>query len=149
MFTSNPPLRSLFRETHELEGQLQDLSERSARPLGLTAARAQALEELLEQPRIVAQLARRLGLARQSVQRTVDAMYREQLVHFEPNPDHRSARLVRLTSSAQRALSALHDSQDSMSEGLATDLSEQELGTATRLLRWLRQRMAGVLLPTS
>jgi DNA-binding MarR family transcriptional regulator len=47
----------------------------------------------------VPSIARQLGCARQSVQKTVDALAESGLVRFAPNPAHRRSPLVRLTDS--------------------------------------------------
>ena len=51
--------------------------EEIAKPAGQTLARWLALEEVADGPATVAQMARALGLARQSVQRVTDLLERE------------------------------------------------------------------------
>jgi DNA-binding MarR family transcriptional regulator len=53
------------------------------------------------------QIARRVGLTRQSVRRTVDLLEAEKVVERVPNPDHRAAELVRLTSRGTPACAAI------------------------------------------
>src|SRR5437867_4729087 len=66
---------------------------------GLTAARWQVLGAvaLAERPLTVPQIARRMGLTRQSVQASVNRLLDEGLVQTDHNPDHRRSVLVRLT----------------------------------------------------
>ena len=62
-----------------------------------TLARWLVLETLEDGPKPVAEIARRLRLARQSVQRVADLLERDGLVAYEANPHHRRAKLARLT----------------------------------------------------
>src|SRR5690349_9895248 len=56
-----------------------------ARPFGQTSARWQVLASLEDEPAAVAQIARKLGLARQSVQRIADILTEEGLTTFDEN----------------------------------------------------------------
>ena len=52
----------------------------------------------------VAETARTLGLARQSVQRVADLLEADGLVRYVDNPRHRRARLIRLTDEGRAVL---------------------------------------------
>lgn len=67
--------------------------------LGLTSARWQLLGGIADrdEPLSVAQLAREIGVTRQSVQRIVNELEIEGVVAFRPNPRHKRAQLVELT----------------------------------------------------
>lgn len=99
--------RLLIADVYELAGQSRRTSEALARALGQTAARWHVLSVLSDQPRTVASAARRLGLARQSVQRVVDDLVEDGHVELRPNPDHVRASLAALTPAGQQALAAL------------------------------------------
>lgn len=58
-----------FRLNGQVLGQVLALAEGLARPVGLTAARWQALGAVLSGPLPVSAIAREMGTARQSVQR--------------------------------------------------------------------------------
>src|SRR5215831_12004560 len=64
---------------------------------GLTAARWQVLGAiaLADRPLTVPQIARRMGLTRQSVHATVRHLVEEGSVELAPNADHRRSQLVR------------------------------------------------------
>ncbi len=68
--------------------------------LGLTSAWWQVLAALRYSPvpLTVAAIARAMGLTRQAVQRIVDLLAQQGLVAFRPNPQHRRAKLVQLTT---------------------------------------------------
>ena len=88
-------------------------------------------------PRLAAERA----IARQPVQRSVDALAALGLVALEPNPRHRRSRLVALTREGCRRLQAMERRQTSWTRRLAPDLSEASLRSATRLLRRIRARI--------
>src|ERR687897_1744563 len=66
---------------------------------GLTSARWQVLGAiaLAERPLTVPQIARRMGLTRQSVHASVNRLVRDGLLQLRPNADHRRSQLVGLT----------------------------------------------------
>jgi DNA-binding MarR family transcriptional regulator len=59
---------------------------------------------VLHEPLTVAAIARDMGLARQSVQRTANLLVEEGLCEYVPNPAHRRAKLL---SATDRGLDAL------------------------------------------
>jgi DNA-binding MarR family transcriptional regulator len=87
----------LILETFRFNGLLLAAGDRLAKPLGLTSARWQVLGAIEEQPLSVSQIAQKMGLARQNVQRIGDILEQQGFVHYEPNPAHQRAKLVRLT----------------------------------------------------
>lgn len=90
-----------------LNGQLLALAEELARPAGLTAARWQVLGALLGEPRTVSEIAREMGLTRQSVQRVADLVVAEGLASYADNPAHRRAKLVTLSVAGRDAIARI------------------------------------------
>ena len=78
------------------------LAERSADRAGLTPAESRLLAALKDGA-TVSQLARRLGLTRQSVQRVADRLSEKKLARFTSNPDHQRSPLLTPTESGIRA----------------------------------------------
>jgi DNA-binding MarR family transcriptional regulator len=91
----------LILEIFRANGQLLAAGDRLMKALSLSSARWQVLGAIAEGPATVAQIARMMGLARQSVQRIADVLAEEGLVRFDPNPNHRRASLLRLTEEGQ------------------------------------------------
>ena len=96
---------------------------------------------VLEGPLPAAQIARNMGLTRQSVQRTVDLLAAEQVVTFEENPYHQRAKLVRLTERGHELLQEVRRRQANWANQLAEGLSPDELRAAARLMETIRQRL--------
>ena len=95
----------LFR----LNGILAAEGDALARPTGQSSARWQVLAMVEGGPMTVAQIARTLGLARQSVQRVADALVSTGLLSYEDNPRHRRARLAGLTKDGRAVLARIQD----------------------------------------
>jgi DNA-binding MarR family transcriptional regulator len=99
--------RLLIADVYELAGLSRRSSDELARAVGQSAARWHVLSVISDGPRTVAGAARRLGLARQSVQRVVDGLVDDGYVELRPNPDHSRAALVALTGTGAASLEAL------------------------------------------
>ncbi len=134
-------LTELLLETFRLNESLLAAGDRLTAPLGLTSARWQVLGAIGELPLPAAQIARNMGLTRQSVQRTVNLLEREGLVAFSPNPNHRRAKLVGLTAEGRRRLEAVSAGQVGWANEIAASMSEPELRTALGVLRTFREQL--------
>ncbi len=110
-----------------LNGQFLALAEHLAKPAGLTAARWQVLGAIVRQPLSVADIARAMGVTRQSVQRIADLMAEQGLAEYVPNPAHRRAKLLKLTAEGDTALDRIRPAQKIAAERLVEALGETEL----------------------
>jgi DNA-binding MarR family transcriptional regulator len=132
----------LILEIFQFSGRLLAAGDRLAKPLGLTSARWQVLGAIESQPLSVAQIARKMGLARQNVQRLGDALEKEGIVEYVPNPDHKRAKLVRLTEGGRSALNKLGMSQELWANRTAFRLNASEIEVAMDVVKKLRTRLA-------
>jgi DNA-binding MarR family transcriptional regulator len=110
---------------------------------GLTSARWQVLGALAlaGQPLTVPQIARRMGLTRQSVHATVGRLIEEGLLRFVPNADHRRSQLVRLTDLGTVTYRAMDRRQAAWVGRLAKGLKTANLETTARTLEQLCERL--------
>jgi DNA-binding MarR family transcriptional regulator len=110
---------------------------------GLTSARWQVMGAvaLAERPLTVPQIARRMGITRQSVHATVKRLVADGLLELAPNADHRRSQLVRLTELGRRRYAALDRRQAEWVNGLARGIGRSELETAARVLAELSARL--------
>jgi DNA-binding MarR family transcriptional regulator len=117
--------------------------DRLAAAEGLTAARWQVLGAvaLAGRPLTVPQIARRMSLARQSVQASVNRLLDDGLVEAVANPDHRRSPLIELTELGTRSYAALQRRQVAWIDDLAAGLSASELAAAARVLEALSNRL--------
>jgi DNA-binding MarR family transcriptional regulator len=110
---------------------------------GLTSARWQVLGAiaLAERPLTVPQIARRMGLTRQSVHATVKRLVRDRLLDLQANADHRRSPLVGLTGLGRDAYAAIDGRQAGWVNRLARGIGRSELETARRVLDELSRRL--------
>jgi DNA-binding MarR family transcriptional regulator len=111
-------------------------------PVGLTAAQWQVLGFLEDGAATAAEVARRRGLRRQSVQETVNRLLRNGMLERQPNPADARAPLLVLTAQAREALGELGAAQVEWAEGLAAEVPEGDLEVTLRTLRRLRGLVA-------
>ncbi len=128
---------ALVADVYELAGELERCGERLAESAGQTGARWKVLSAASVGNQTVAQLARRLGLARQSVQRVADALEDEALIRYEANPDHQRSPRVALTPQGERMLERLSAAAAQWEDPLAERISRAELEGVRDSLRTL------------
>ncbi len=131
--------RLLIADVYELAGASRRTSETLAHEAGQTAARWHVLSVLSDGARTVASAARRLGLARQSVQRVVDDLATAGQVELIRNPDHARAPLVQVTAAGQITLKTLVRRSDKDRAELLgrAGVDTDDLDAARRVLRAL------------
>jgi DNA-binding MarR family transcriptional regulator len=110
---------------------------------GLTSARWQVLGAiaLAQRPLTVPQIARRMGLTRQSVHTTVRHLLADGLVEHSPNADHRRSQLVGLTELGELRYRAIDEQQAAWANELAHGLSYSDLEKTARVLDELCGRL--------
>ncbi len=134
-------LTDLILETFRLNGVLLTSGNQLTKPFGLTSARWQVLGPIAKELLTVAQIARRMGLARQGVQRIVNDLEGLGLVTFEPNLDHKRAPLVVLTEAGKKTMAEVDKVQAMWVNELANanDLTEQQIKQALKVIRIMRE----------
>jgi DNA-binding MarR family transcriptional regulator len=118
----------------QLHGQLSAAGDALARPAGQSSARWQVLAGAEHGRYTVADVARILGLARQSVQRVADLLESEGLIAYADNPRHRRARLLVLTPAGREALTMIQAAQAEWANTLGAELGARRLQQATAVL---------------
>ena len=110
---------------------------------GLTSARWQVLGAiaLAKRPLTVPQIARRMGLTRQSVHTTVSRLLADGLVELGANADHRRSQLVRLTELGQTRYEAIDQKQAVWVNQLVDGLRSSDLEATARTLNELCTRL--------
>src|SRR5438067_2181386 len=124
----------LVIEVFQLNGLLTAAGDALARPWGQTTARWQVLAAVEDEAATVAQIARALHLARQSVQRVADLLEADGLTAYEDNPGHRRAKLVRLTPSGRETLEAIQRAQRVWANAIGREIGEADLRQADEVL---------------
>jgi len=124
-------------------GLLLSAGDELAADVGLTAARWQVLGALAlaTEPLTVPQVARRMGLARQSVHATVKHLLGDGLVELVPNTDHQRSQLVCLTRKGLSKFQAIDQLQAAWVNQLVVGLTRSELKVTARVLGELCARL--------
>jgi DNA-binding MarR family transcriptional regulator len=92
-------------------------------------------------PPTVPQIARHMGLTRQSVHATVKRLIADGLVELEPNADHRRSQLVRMTEVGESRYAAIDRLQIAWVNRLAQGIHGSDLETTRRVLDELCARL--------
>ena len=113
---------------------------------GLTSARWQVLGAvaLAGRPLTVPQIARRMGLTRQSVHTTVNRLVADGIVELVANAEHRRSQLVRLTELGQSKWEAIDAKQTTWVNELVAGVSLADLETTACVLEELSSRLEAV-----
>jgi DNA-binding MarR family transcriptional regulator len=121
---------SLLIQVIQLARLFTAAGEALAKPAGQTLARWLVLAEVEDEPATVADIARALHLARQSVQRVADLLERDGLAAYEENPNHRRAKLLQLTPSGRAALGTIQTAQRAWADALGAQIGAANLQQA-------------------
>jgi DNA-binding MarR family transcriptional regulator len=129
--------------TFRANGLLLEAGDRISARHALTSARWQVLGAvaLAQRPLTVPQIARRMGLTRQSVHATIDRLTSEGVLERAPNEDHRRSHLVALTEHGKRVSRALDRDQAVWIDDLARGISRSDLETTRAVLEELAHRL--------
>jgi DNA-binding MarR family transcriptional regulator len=140
---SGEAVTELILSTFRANGLLLGAGDLLSADEGLTSARWQVLGAvaLEERPLTVPQIARRMGLTRQSVHATVQRLVREGLLELAPNQDHRRSALVGLTRQGLARYQAIDARQVTWVNGLSRGIARSDIDTAMRVLEELSRRL--------
>ena len=134
--------RTIF-EVLRLQGRLLASGDALMERLGLTSARWQILGTIafLGKPQTVANLARLMGLSRQSVQRVANELALEGQLKFVDNPAHKRAKLMALTPAGHYKAKAAEELRVPWTEALAGHCKGADFGAAAEALAALRKAL--------
>lgn len=130
-----------------LNGQFLAVSEKLARPAGITAAWWQVLGAVLPEPLPVSGIARTMGITRQSVQRIADLLVHEGLAEYLPNPAHRRAKLLAPTHLGRVTIDRIEPGHADFAARLAAELGEEAFAETARTLERLSEALDAVTAP--
>jgi DNA-binding MarR family transcriptional regulator len=139
-------LSALAKTVFRLNGQLVAVGEDLAIPSGMTGAWWQVLGTVLRTPMSVSDIAREIGVTRQSVQRIADLLVEGRLAEYRSNPAHRRAKLLTPTDAGRTAVRRITPGHAAFAARLAEEMGvaamEEALGVVRRVSEAL-ERLAG------
>jgi DNA-binding MarR family transcriptional regulator len=134
-------LTEVILTTFRLNARLLEAAQGLAANGGITAAWWQVLGGVLDQPRTVAAIGRRMGMTRQGVQRVADLLVANHLAEYRSNPAHRRAKLLACTEAGYWAIRQIsfvaHPFSNRIGAQLATHDLRNTLTTMQRLVALL------------
>lgn len=134
-------LTELVIATFRLNARFLEVAQGLADHGGLTAAWWQVLGGVLDEPRSVAEIGRRMGMSRQGVQRVADLLVDQGLAEYRPNPTHRRAKLLACTEAGYWAIRQISLAQHPWANRVGAELETDELRAALATM----QRLVAVL----
>ncbi len=130
-------LTDVIIETFRLNGRLLEVAQGLAAEGGITAAWWQVLGAILDEPRTVAEIGRRMGLTRQGVQRVADLLAERGLAEYRPNPAHRRAKLLACTEAGYWAVRRISLAQHPWAERVGGAVGAEDLRATLATMRRL------------
>jgi DNA-binding MarR family transcriptional regulator len=134
-------LTEVILETFRLNARLMEAAQELAAEGDLTAAWWQVLGGVLDEPRSVAEVGRRMGVTRQGVQRIADLLVERGLAEYRPNPAHRRAKLLACTEAGYWAIRRISLAQHPWADRIGAELGARELQDALTTMRRLVARL--------
>jgi DNA-binding MarR family transcriptional regulator len=131
----------IVADVYELAGLFRDSGETIAAAVGQTQARWQVMSAASADPYTVPQIARRLGVSRQNVQRIADLLVEENWASFEDNPDHKASPYLILNARGQAVLAKITKAASHSHAQLARRLGGTDVGALHRGLRRMIQSL--------
>ena len=141
-------MSGLAKTVFRLNGKFVSVGEELARPAGMTASSWLVLGTVLSEPRTVADIARDVGVTRQSVQRTADLLVSRGLAEYRPNPAHRRAKLLSPREPGRAAIRRIGPAHRSYAEMLIGEIGAEEAERILVVLRALSAALDRIGLPS-
>ena len=132
-----PVFTEAVLEIFKLGGLLVNEGDLMTSEFGITSARWKILGAIAlpGKPQTVPQIAKTMGLTRQAVQRLVDAMHKDGFLKFQTNPEHKRAKLIKLSTLGEITYAALDQKQMVWATECSSSLSKEELDTTLSVLK--------------
>jgi DNA-binding MarR family transcriptional regulator len=130
-------LTDVILTTFRLNGRLLEVAQEFAAAGEITAAWWQVLGGVLDEPRTVAEIGRRMGMTRQGVQRVADLLVERGLAEYRPNPAHRRAKLLACTEAGYWAIRRISLGVVPWGNGVGAEIGADELRSALETMRRL------------
>ncbi len=134
-------LTDIILKVFHVNGSLNLAGDSMTSEFGLSSARWKVLGAIAGSSRklSVPDIAAKMGLSRQAVQRLVDEMNKGNLVNFAENPNHRRSKHVILTRKGEKTYDQITQKQIPWVNSLSESMSETDLKTTLRTLSYLGQ----------
>lgn len=127
MHLPTDPLSAFSRSIFTANGLLLRAGEAIAQQHNQSVARWHVLGRANYKPRTVPQIARYIGVSRQSVQRIANDLAKDGLIVYTPDPQDKRTQLVTVTPEGAKVLGSLYAKDKVWSADVTRDLDPQDL----------------------
>ncbi len=134
-------LTQLMLATFQLHGQLVAAGDRLTKPLGLSSALWKVLGAIDNESQPMSHIARKMGLTRQGVRRSVNALKHKGFIELQENPNSKRAPLVVLTPEGRNVLDQITQRHTQWVNRIAKEFQTTELESATQTIKSLINRL--------
>ena len=136
-------LTEVILTTFRLNARLLEAAQVLAANGAITAAWWQVLGGVVDQPRTVAAIGRRMGMTRQGVQRVADLLVANHFAEYRANPAHRRAKLLTCTEAGYWAIRQISFAAHPFANRLGAQVATEELRITLTTLRHLVSLLEG------
>jgi len=130
-------------EVFKVGGLLNTEGDRLTKEFSLTSSRWKILGAIVlsKVPLTVPQIGRNIGQSRQSVQRLVDIMIKDELIQLADNPNHKRAKYIELTQKAKETYAQLDKKEMLWAKQRSSEFTLVELETTLNALQKIANTM--------
>lgn len=139
--TSAEAFTQLILGVFRFNGRLIVAGDHLTKDLGLTSSLWQVMGAIDEESLPIAQIARNMGLTRQSVRRTANILKNRGYVDFHENPNHQRSKLVKLTEQGRSVLEEVTKLQINWANNVSKRIDEKKLKAAIQTINELIERL--------
>jgi len=135
----------LVAEIYECAGLFRKQGERVAAQSGQTQARWQVLSVVSGGSFTVPQIARRLGVTRQSVQRVANELRKDDLVDFAANPDHQTSQIVVISPKGKSILTEITNNAKEYHQNLQASVGSTNVKRMRKDMQKINKQLKQIL----
>jgi DNA-binding MarR family transcriptional regulator len=127
-------MQQMYADIFEAAAVSRHQGDEMAGGVGQSQARWQTMWTIASGQLTVPQVARRLGVSRQNIQRIVDELRRERLLQLTDNPDHKTSPLLELTDAGSDHLAQINAAAEDVHQRMLDHFTERDVKSLRRLL---------------
>jgi len=129
--------KEIILEIFKLHGQLNTIGDKLTQEFELSSARWKVLGAifLAESSQTVPQIAKSMGQSRQAIQKIITAMHKQGFLLVGENPNHKTAKLISLTTKGKEVFLKLDEKQIEWSNACSENLDRVKLQSTIEVLK--------------
>lgn len=145
MSETQEKLSALALTTFALNGLFLTVAEQLTAPVGITATRWQVIGAVLKEPLTQSEIARRMGITRQSVRRTSLQLVAEGMLYFTSNPSSRKARLLHPTEKGYAVVNKINPQHAAFAKQLEDIIGKSKMVEIIDAMTGLRNMLVEIV----